>query len=567
LGEAEESDLMKRILIINITRMGDLLQTTPLIRGLKRKYPNAELTMLVLESNRRLCAGFDGVDRIISFDAEEYISRLQDDNHSLEDNHLKLKRFIKRAGGDYDLIINLSHTTLSGALVKLIGGEDIRGMVMTDWGRFIVRHPWMNYFFYVTAHRHYNTFNLVDMYNLTGEVDLRARRLQYNIPAELKDYPSEILDGGGNGYVGFQLGASSESRRWPPQYFGELANIIRRKFGYKIIVFGTNSERKLLDELRKTYQGVIIDLMGKTTVPQLAALLTKCQYLITNDTGTMHLAAAVGTPVIAMFLGEARCSDTGPYTEEALILEANIACAPCEYNSKCQHYECRECILPDNVIMAMDKFRELTSSKVKQLDDSPQFAKIRLYRPVFEDYGLLNIVPLIKRPLTFEDFLKITYRRMWKSLLLNEDKFKTDYLALYLPPDSEQMLRQLKDFLELMERISALGHRGLDLIEKIGYQAPFQFKDKREIKFLLKLLTMLDSMLWQYEWNYEATHPVTKSMRLLIRNLASSDPEYVMKLTYEMYVRAKEGSKVVVKEVEEYLKKSEYHRKSELINS
>jgi len=78
---------------------------------------------------------------------------------------------------------------------------------------------------------------------------------------------------------------------------------------------------------------------------------------------------------------------------------------------------------------------------------------------------------------------------------------------------------------------------------------------------------MLDSMLWQYEWNYEATHPVTKSMRLLIRNLASSDPEYVMKLTYEMYVRAKEGSKVVVKEVEEYLKKSEYHRKSELINS
>jgi len=536
--------------------MGDLLQTTPLISGLKRKYPAAEITILAQESFRRICAGIPGVDKTLSFDAEEYVARLSDERKSVEENYLKLWRFLKKAGSDYDLVVNLSHSNLSGIMAYIIGGKDCRGIVMTDNGRFVVKHPWMNYFFYVTAHRKYNTFNLVDMYNLTGETDLSDSKLYYKVPEELKSYPDEVLNGRGKEYVGFQLGASTESRRWPPQYFGELAELIRRKYGCEIIAFGSNSERDLLREMREIYQGPLFDMMGKTTIPQLAALLSRCNYLITNDTGTMHLAAAVGTPVIAVFLGEARCSDTGPYTEKALILEANIDCAPCEYNTKCEHYQCRECILPEDILFAMENFNNLTGKTVEQLKDVPRWGKVRLYRPSFEADGLLNVIPLIKRPLTTLDFFKISYRRMRKEILSIPNSYRTGYNTYFLPHEAEQMTAKLTDFLDFLTRLMRLFQKAISLIDDLKQVTSAPLKDKQKILILSKILMMVDDALWQYEWSSEETLPISKSTRLLIRNLESKDSEIVMSTIRNIYAMAETGCKLVIKDVEDYLNTS-----------
>ena len=535
--------------------MGDLLQSTPMIAGLRSKYPEAEISILVQESLRPICTGFPGVDRVLSFDAERYISQLSDPSRGIDHNYVYLKRFIERIGSGYDLIINLSHTSLSAKITGLIGADDIRGTTMLPGGRSIVKHPWMEYFYYVTAQRRYNTFNLVDMYNRTGEAGPVGKKLLYNIPGEMIDVHEELYAGTSGEYIGFQLGASTDSRRWPPEYFGKLAEAVRQKYGWNIVVFGTASEKPYLDEMQKHYSGPVIGCIGKTTMPQLGALLKQCKFLVTNDTGTMHFAAAVGTPVIAVFLAAARSSDTGPYTENALILEANLECAPCEYNTECERHDCRHCVKPENVLFAIDNYHNLTSGPIDQYDDEPQFKEVRLFRPVFEEDGYLTVVPLIKRPLTFEDLLKIAYRRMWKYLLEGSVSDQTaDYDLYYLPPEEDRFEEKLDDFCELMERIGSLGKKGLEMEREIKRIAAASFRDENELRFYSTILTLLDGSLWQYEWNYDETRPVTKSVRLFMRNIENHSPDAIFEMTERIYKTLIEGALFVIGHLEQFKK-------------
>lgn len=535
--------------------MGDLLQSTPMIAGLRSKYPGAEISILVQEAMRPICTGFPGLDRILSFDAERYISQLSDPVRGIDSNYVYLQRFIKRIGSDYDLIINLSHTSLSAKIAGLIGAHEIRGTTMLANGRTVVKHPWMEYFYYVTSQRKYNTFNLVDMYNRTGEVNPAEKKPLYHVPPEMSSIHEEMLAGTTGEYLGFQLCASTDSRRWPAEYFGKLAEAVSKNYGWNIVVFGTESERKFLDEMQEHYSGPVIDCIGRTTMPQLGALLKRCKFLVTNDTGTMHFAAAVGTPVIAIFLAEARSSDTGPYTENAVILEANIDCAPCDYNTECEHYNCHHFVEPEHVLYAIDNFSELTSGPVRQYDDEPRFKDMKLFRPVFEEDGYLSVVPLIKRPLTFEDLLKTIYRRMWKLILEGSSSdHPVDYDQYYHPPVEDRFDEKLDDFCELMERIGSLGNKGLEMETEIKRIAGASVRDEDELRFYSTVLTLLDGSLLQYEWNYEETRPVTHSVRLIMNNLESDTPEAIFAITERIYQTICDGSRILIEQLNEFKK-------------
>ena len=546
---------MKKILIINLARMGDLLQSTPMIAGLKHKYPEAEISLLVQENSRQLCAGFPGVDRILSFDPNGYINQLFDQNRGIDSNYLYLKRFLKRTADDYDLIINLSHTLLSGRIAHLIGAPEFRGMKAIASGWSLVKHRWMEYFFYITAHRQYNTFNLVDMYNGTGEVKPGDRKLLFNAPPYINNLQEDIFAGTAGEYIGFQLGASTDIRRWPPEYFGRLAGLIRKKYGWNIVILGTNSERKYLEEMQEYYSGPVIDAMGKTTMPQLGALLKKCRFLVTNDTGTMHFAAAVGTSILAIFLGEARSSDTGPYTEKAVILEANIECAPCDYNTDCEHHDCHRYVNPENVMFAMENFEDLTAGPIQPFADNLKFTKIKLYRPVFEPDGYLITAPLIKRPLTFEELLRILYRRMWKYLLGDGSEYhRTEYDLYHLPPVEDRFSEKIDDFIRMMERIDSLGNKGLEIVTNIKEAARSEQRDENRLAFLSAVLTLLDNSLARFEWNHVESRPVTKSARLLMKNIDNNTPEAILAMTERIYRTLVEGTQFIVNEMVKYKK-------------
>ncbi len=149
------------------------------------------------------------------------------------------------------------------------------------------------------------------------------------------------------GLVALQLGASEDRRRWPVDYFAQLARELWAA-GFGPVLVGTAAEKPLGERCAARAGAPVADLMGATDLPGLAAALACCRLLVTNDTGTMHLAAGLGVPCLAFFLATAQPWDTGPYLPGCLCLEPDMACHPCAYGSACPRGEaCRRAIAPE----------------------------------------------------------------------------------------------------------------------------------------------------------------------------------------------------------------------------
>ena len=139
--------------------------------------------------------------------------------------------------------------------------------------------------------------------------------------------------------IGFQIGSSLENRRWSTASFAKLADLLAEKLNARIFLFGVASESKSAEEmirLRKR-ENSIVNLTGKTDLNQLTKLLKGCAYLVTNDTGTMHLAAALNTKIIGLFFAHAHPFETAPFSSGHLIFQARITCAPCSYGVYCNN--------------------------------------------------------------------------------------------------------------------------------------------------------------------------------------------------------------------------------------
>jgi len=115
---------------------------------------------------------------------------------------------------------------------------------------------------------------------------------------------------------------------WYPERFGELGKRLFKKWKATVLLFGKEEERPIVNEILQHLKEGGIDLTGKTRLLQLAALLERCQLLVSNDTGTMHVATAVGTPVVALF-GSTDPSITGPWGDGHVVIKKDVPCSPC----------------------------------------------------------------------------------------------------------------------------------------------------------------------------------------------------------------------------------------------
>ncbi|MEW6601133.1 MAG: glycosyltransferase family 9 protein, partial [Nitrospirota bacterium] len=119
---------MREILLINLTRMGDLLQTTPLMAGLKERYPEARITLLVNSSFTEICRGIPYIDELIDFDMKGYRERLIGEKYSLVENYRFMEALISRLNSrEYDLTINITHSPISAILTSFIRTKEVRG--------------------------------------------------------------------------------------------------------------------------------------------------------------------------------------------------------------------------------------------------------------------------------------------------------------------------------------------------------------------------------------------------------------------------------------------------------
>jgi lipopolysaccharide heptosyltransferase II len=156
------------------------------------------------------------------------------------------------------------------------------------------------------------------------------------------------LIGGIERYALLFPGTNWPTKRWPVENFAALVQPVEQRFGLKCVVAGSLGERESADRVSGA-----INLAGKTTLRQTTALIERASLVITNDSGPMHIAAALRRPMVALF-GPTNPDRTGPYGCDESVLRLDIPCSPC-YSRKCSHQSCLKWLKVDEVIRAAER--------------------------------------------------------------------------------------------------------------------------------------------------------------------------------------------------------------------
>lgn len=183
----------------------------------------------------------------------------------------------------------------------------------------------------------------------TLEITLPEEHLQQ---ASLRVQPSSTDNGSPAPLIGLNPGAAyGPAKKWPAKKYAELAGRLIQKLNARVAVFGTDADNEAA-ELVKTIAGVpenVLDFTGKTTLVEAMALIQQCDGFVTNDSGLMHVAAALQVPLAAIF-GSTDHIATGPFAERAVVIRKEIECSPCK-QTHCpkKHLNCLENITVDEV--------------------------------------------------------------------------------------------------------------------------------------------------------------------------------------------------------------------------
>ncbi len=432
------------ILIINLTRMGDVVQSTLLLRGLKKRHPGCTITYIVNEPYAEICEAIPEIDELLLFDMKGYQERLLSGTISIVENYRYLEGFIEEINKkEYDLLINLTPSKVCAALTSLVKAKDVRGLTIDGEGNRLVLHPWMKYLAISVSNRAVNPFNLVDMYGRSGDVE-EAGRLSLTVPERYRQGAEEFFKKSGavdgSAIIAFQPGASNEHKRWLPRRFAELGKKLVERLGARVFIFGSHQEEFIGKEISERIGDGAVDMTGKTSIMELAAMIERCSLLVTNDSGTMHIATALGVRVVELSLGAAYFRETGPYGDGHIVVKSLMPCHPCSFHVKCTEMACRNSIKAEDVYKIVEA---VISGKDKSLfNDRFEWKGVEVYRSFIDDEGFLDFVPLIEGNVRQDDIYAALYRIMWK-VFLNKYPLDAERMSDITPDTMDDNARDI----------------------------------------------------------------------------------------------------------------------------
>lgn len=320
----------RRVLILRLERIGDLLMTLPALAALRRRAPQARLDLVVGSWSAPLAGLLEGIDRIEILDVP-WLARGDRGRTSRVALAWRALRWRRRR---YDLAINFEPDIRSNLLLALSGAQRRVGFVSRGGGPCLTEA--LSYD--PASHTAANTLRLVDaalppvgtpgadgVAPADGEPRLK-------LPTAARERASQCLAGlpPAAPLVGIHASGGRAVKQWDPRRFGLVATRLARTQGAAIVLTGETADRPLVDVVRATIPTdvPVVDLCGRLGLVDLAAALERLALFITADTGPMHLAAAVGTPVVAIF-GPSDATRWGPLTSRARIVRAAWWCSPC----------------------------------------------------------------------------------------------------------------------------------------------------------------------------------------------------------------------------------------------
>ena len=327
------SQHMRKFLVVNMNYMGDALLTTPAIAALRQAFPDAQIdTVVGAGTAAEVLQGNPDLNQIIARTARGGASRL-----------MQIYRLL-RAGRYTDAVI----------LPPLPGYAFAAWLARTP-RRVGLGGRGMNHF--LTHLRRTKAVHMADAMLDTMPLSPEAKRLRRLVvavdPASEAAADSLLVEYGidpGTPLLAVNIGATRPQKRWFAESFAAMLDGLE---GTQIVLVGAGVEdTQMAEDILSRTKSSPINLVGKTKVRALAAVLKRCDLLISGDSGPMHLATAVGTPCVALF-GSTDPKVTGPFDEYSEAIYKNLSCSPCGNHPTCNgRYDCLREITPEEVVLA-----------------------------------------------------------------------------------------------------------------------------------------------------------------------------------------------------------------------
>lgn len=346
------------ILIIKLSAIGDVVHTLPSLEALRAAYPDSHITWLVEEDAEQIIRNHPCLDNIIVSKRKTWMKSIFKPSTCLR-TFGEIVSFIKvLRRKEYDLVIDFQGLFKSGILTLLSGGKKRLGYDKTRE---------LSYLFLNERVSPYNpALHAVERYlNLIKCLGTEANNPRFLIPFDERDVEyvkgflrdNEIDET--ERIIAVNPASGWETKLWEPEKFSLLCDRIIDKFYARIVFTGGKNDLQMIDAISSGMRSPALNTAGKMNLKQLACLLSLADMMITTDTGPMHVASAMKTPVVAIF-GPTAPWRTGPYGNGHTIIRSSVACSPC-FKKKCNTKECMAEITVDDVFSLASQ--KLTSLK------------------------------------------------------------------------------------------------------------------------------------------------------------------------------------------------------------
>ncbi|MCG6893870.1 MAG: lipopolysaccharide heptosyltransferase II [Desulfobacteraceae bacterium] len=336
---------IRNLLVRGVNWIGDAVMTTPALASLRSAFPHARITMLVKPWVAPVYENNPHLDRVLLYRS--------DGRHAGPAGLFRLARDIKRLHFDAALLLQ---NAFEAAWIAMLAGIPMRIGYDTDARRLLLTHPIRRSPRVRKGHQTgYYQGILQGMGFRSGN-----HRLQLVVGDKDKERADALLRRLDIGRDAILLGinpsaAFGPAKQWPPQRFARLADRLRRQVSGHVLLFGGPGDRRLGEQVAAAMTGASVNLAGQTRLGEAMALIERCRFFVTNDSGLMHVAAALDTPQVAIF-GSTDPRATGPWSNAARIVTSGEPCAPC-LKPVCPlgHLHCMERIGVDRVWAAVQE--------------------------------------------------------------------------------------------------------------------------------------------------------------------------------------------------------------------
>ncbi len=333
------------ILVVKLSAVGDVVMSLPFLDSLRRAYPAARITWLVEEASADIVRGHPALDRVV-------VSRRKSWSKDLKAGRCRraladLSGFLRELRSErYDLAVDLQGLFKSGILTLLSGGRRRIGFDRTrelSWVFLNEKLPPYD------PDRH-ALLRYLDMALYLGADGVAPEGAYFPVDEAASKQAGGLLAGCEEGFIAMNPGAKWKTKLWPRANWVELAGLLARASGRKLVLTGGPDEVEA-NRAVASAAPEILDLTGRTTLKVLAEVYRSAGLLVCPDTGPMHLAAAVGLPVAALF-GPTAPWRTGPFGSGHMVLRTEEECSPC-FRKSCPDPRCMTGLTPMNVFRAV----------------------------------------------------------------------------------------------------------------------------------------------------------------------------------------------------------------------